>query len=109
MSFPDRLRRSYRFYPGGHSRTLTPSHLPAHARQPAYTGVRHDLIPQRPDTKGLFGHFGGQYVAETLMPLIHELAAEYRKAKADPEFAKRLAYFQRDYVGRPRRCTSPSA
>ncbi|MBD9410609.1 tryptophan synthase subunit beta [Stutzerimonas stutzeri] len=54
-----------------------------------------------PDAKGLFGHFGGQYVAETLMPLIHELAAEYEKAKADPEFAKELAYFQRDYVGRP--------
>ena len=54
-----------------------------------------------PDAKGLFGHFGGQYVTETLMPLIHELAAEYEKAKADPEFAKELAYFQRDYVGRP--------
>ncbi|MGA4640667.1 tryptophan synthase subunit beta [Stutzerimonas stutzeri] len=54
-----------------------------------------------PDAKGLFGHFGGQYVAETLMPLIHELAAEYEKAKADSEFAKELAYFQRDYVGRP--------
>ncbi|MCJ0878330.1 tryptophan synthase subunit beta [Stutzerimonas stutzeri] len=54
-----------------------------------------------PDAKGLFGHFGGQYVAETLMPLIHELAAEYEKAKADPEFANELAYFQRDYVGRP--------
>ncbi len=54
-----------------------------------------------PDAKGLFGHFGGQYVAETLMPLIHELAAEYEKTKADPEFAKELAYFQRDYVGRP--------
>ena len=54
-----------------------------------------------PDAKGLFGHFGGQYVAETLMPLIHELAAEYEKAKADPEFAKEPAYFQRDYVGRP--------
>ncbi len=54
-----------------------------------------------PDAKGLFGHFGGQYVAETLMPLIHELAAEYEKAKAAPEFAKELAYFQRDYVGRP--------
>ncbi|HSX71639.1 MAG TPA: tryptophan synthase subunit beta [Pseudomonas sp.] len=54
-----------------------------------------------PDATGLFGHFGGQYVAETLMPLIHDLAAEYEKAKADPEFAKELAYFQRDYVGRP--------
>ncbi|HAG17462.1 MAG TPA: tryptophan synthase subunit beta, partial [Pseudomonas sp.] len=54
-----------------------------------------------PDARGLFGSFGGQYVAETLMPLIHELAAEYEKAKQDPEFAKELAYFQRDYVGRP--------
>ena len=49
----------------------------------------------------MFGDFGGQYVAETLMPLIHELAAEYEKAKADDAFAKELAYFQRDYVGRP--------
>ena len=54
-----------------------------------------------PDARGLFGSFGGQYVAETLMPLIHELAAEYEKAKQDPEFSKALAYFQRDYVGRP--------
>ena len=54
-----------------------------------------------PDAKGLFGHFGGQYVAETLMPLIHDLAAEYEKAKVDPEFHKELAYFQRDFVGRP--------
>ena len=54
-----------------------------------------------PDANGLFGSFGGQYVAETLMPLIHELAAEYEKAKLDPEFAKELAYFQRDFVGRP--------
>ena len=54
-----------------------------------------------PDATGLFGSFGGQYVAETLMPLIHDLAAEYEKAKLDPEFAKELAYFQRDFVGRP--------
>jgi tryptophan synthase beta chain len=54
-----------------------------------------------PDANGLFGSFGGQYVAETLMPLIHDLAAEYEKAKLDPEFQKELAYFQRDFVGRP--------
>lgn len=50
---------------------------------------------------GMFGEFGGQYVAETLMPLIHELAAEYEKASTDESFQKELAYFQRDYVGRP--------
>ena len=54
-----------------------------------------------PDANGLFGSFGGQYVAETLMPLIHDLADEYEKAKLDPEFQKELAYFQRDFVGRP--------
>lgn len=54
-----------------------------------------------PDEYGLFGDFGGQYVAETLMPLILELGREYEKAKTDPEFIEELAYFQRDYVGRP--------
>ena len=52
-----------------------------------------------PDATGLFGQFGGQYVAETLMPLIHDLAAEYEKAKTDPAFLEELASFQRDYVG----------
>ena len=54
-----------------------------------------------PDEYGLFGDFGGQYVAETLMPLILDLGREYEKAKTDPEFIKELAYFQRDFVGRP--------
>jgi len=53
-----------------------------------------------PDDKGLFGQFGGQFVAETLMPLINSLAAEYEKAKSDPTFLEELAYFQRDYIGR---------
>ncbi|HQS97254.1 MAG TPA: tryptophan synthase subunit beta, partial [Novosphingobium sp.] len=35
-----------------------------------------------PDERGHFGQFGGRYVAETLMPLILDLEAEYRKAKA---------------------------
>ena len=54
-----------------------------------------------PDANGLFGSFGGRYVAETLMPLILDLDREYELAKKDPEFIKELAYFQRDYVGRP--------
>ena len=56
---------------------------------------------QGPDQRGLFGPFGGQFVAETLMPLINDLAAEYEKAKNDPAFLEELAYFQRDYIGRP--------
>ena len=54
-----------------------------------------------PDASGLFGAFGGRYVAETLMPLILDLAREYEVAKEDPAFKEELAYFQRDYVGRP--------
>jgi tryptophan synthase beta chain len=54
-----------------------------------------------PDANGLFGAFGGRYVAETLMPLILDLAREYEAAKQDPTFLEQLAYFQRDYIGRP--------
>ncbi|MDF2488971.1 MAG: trpB [Pseudomonas sp.] len=54
-----------------------------------------------PDANGLFGSFGGRYVAETLMPLVLDLAREYEAAKADPKFIEELAYFQRDYIGRP--------
>lgn len=54
-----------------------------------------------PDARGLFGVFGGRYVAETLMPLILQLGKAYDEAKNDPEFQRELAYFQRDYVGRP--------
>jgi tryptophan synthase beta chain len=54
-----------------------------------------------PDDRGMFGAFGGRYVAETLMPLILDLNREYEIAKNDPSFLKDLEYFQRDYVGRP--------
>ncbi|WP_447553570.1 tryptophan synthase subunit beta [Vreelandella sp. EE22] len=54
-----------------------------------------------PDDNGMFGSFGGRFVAETLMPLINELRDEYAAAKNDPEFQRKLTYFQNDYVGRP--------
>ena len=54
-----------------------------------------------PDANGLFGSFGGRYVAETLMPLVLDLAREYEAAQKDPKFLEELAYFQRDYIGRP--------
>ena len=54
-----------------------------------------------PDANGLFGSFGCRYGAETLMPLVLDLAREYEAAKADPKFLEELAYFQRDYIGRP--------
>ena len=50
---------------------------------------------------GRFGEFGGQYVAETLMPAVAELTEAYRGACADPAFRDELASYLRDYVGRP--------
>ena len=50
---------------------------------------------------GRFGEFGGQYVAETLMPAIHELEVAFAEAQADQEFQARLDGYLRDYVGRP--------
>lgn len=38
---------------------------------------------------------------ETLMSPLQDLAAEYEKAKADPEFQKELDYLLRQYCGRP--------
>lgn len=54
-----------------------------------------------PDERGHFGQFGGRYVAETLMPLILYLEAEYRKAKADPAFQAEFDDLLEHYVGRP--------
>ena len=54
-----------------------------------------------PDAEGRFGPYGGRFVAETLMPLIHELDAAYEAAKADPTFQAELDGFLTDYVGRP--------
>lgn len=56
---------------------------------------------QWPDVNGRFGEFGGRYVAETLMPLILDLEAEYRKAKQDPAFAAEMDDLWTHYVGRP--------
>ncbi len=55
----------------------------------------------QPDSQGHFGQFGGRYVAETLMPLVLELEAEYRRAKADPAFAEEFEDLLEHYVGRP--------
>ncbi|WP_374468061.1 tryptophan synthase subunit beta [Phenylobacterium sp.] len=54
-----------------------------------------------PDAEGRFGDYGGRYVPETLMPLVHELDAAYAAAKADPAFQAELKSFLTHYVGRP--------
>ncbi|RAK59675.1 tryptophan synthase subunit beta [Phenylobacterium hankyongense] len=54
-----------------------------------------------PDAHGRFGDYGGRYVPETLMPLVHELDAAYRAAKADEAFQAELNGYLKHYVGRP--------
>jgi tryptophan synthase beta chain len=54
-----------------------------------------------PDAHGRFGDYGGQYVPETLMPLVHDLDRAYAAAKADPAFQAELSDFLTHYVGRP--------
>ncbi|SFG24682.1 tryptophan synthase beta chain [Novosphingobium sp. CF614] len=54
-----------------------------------------------PDETGHFGRFGGRYVAETLMPLILDLEAEYRKARQDPAFQAEFDDLLKHFVGRP--------
>ena len=66
------------------------------AQPPAPNSFRN-----QPDAQGHFGQFGGRYVAETLMPLVLELEAEYRRAKADPAFAEEFDDLLEHYVGRP--------
>lgn len=54
-----------------------------------------------PDKNGHFGKFGGRYVPETLMPVLLELEAVYRKYRKDPEFKAEFEYYLKQYVGRP--------
>ena len=49
---------------------------------------------------GHYGIYGGQYVAETLMPALHELTKVFQEAKNDPAFQATFEGYLRDYVGR---------
>jgi tryptophan synthase beta chain len=51
--------------------------------------------------KAKFGPYGGQFVPETLMPVLSELEQEYQLAQAEAEFQEQLANLLRTYVGRP--------
>jgi tryptophan synthase beta chain len=57
-------------------------------------------LRQGPDINGFFGHFGGRFVAETLMPLVLELQEEYARARNSKEFIDEMDALRRDFVGR---------
>jgi len=61
-----------------------------------------DEIAKLPEpTRGRFGEFGGQYVAETLMPAIAELETAWRVARADASYWAEVDALLTNYVGRP--------
>jgi tryptophan synthase beta chain len=51
--------------------------------------------------RGYFGDYGGQFVPETLMPVLDELTQAYEKAKDDKAFWKEFERLSRDFSGRP--------
>jgi tryptophan synthase beta chain len=57
--------------------------------------------PSFPDAQGRFGPYGGRYVPETLMAALRQLEEEYGRARLDPRFQERFAYYLGHYVGRP--------
>ncbi len=51
--------------------------------------------------KGFFGEFGGQFVAETLIPALDQLEAAFETYKNDESFIQELTYLLNNYAGRP--------
>lgn len=58
-------------------------------------------LASAPNAQGRFGPYGGSYVPETLMVAVRQLAEEYERAAKDPEFKRQLAYYLKQFVGRP--------
>ena len=54
-----------------------------------------------PDERGYFGSMGGRWLPEALVAVLDEIAAEYDKARRDPDFLTELDRLARDYAGRP--------
>jgi tryptophan synthase beta chain len=55
----------------------------------------------QPDKKGHFGVFGGKFVPETLMKALEEVQKAYASSNRDRAFQQELAYYLKEYAGRP--------
>lgn len=51
--------------------------------------------------RGFLGEFGGQFVAETLIPALDQLEETFERLKNDDNFNKKLSYYMNSYAGRP--------
>lgn len=54
-----------------------------------------------PNAKGRFGHYGGRFVPETVMPALKELEDFYAGTKESPDFQAELDHYLKEYAGRP--------
>lgn len=54
-----------------------------------------------PDERGMFGEYGGRFVAETLMPNVLALEKAYKAYRDKPEFTDEFEELSRDFIGRP--------
>ena len=54
-----------------------------------------------PDPRGRYGSYGGQYIPETLMAAVDELAAAFDAAVKDDGFRHEFEYLSRTFSGRP--------
>ncbi|MEY7972021.1 tryptophan synthase subunit beta [Saccharomonospora xinjiangensis] len=64
-------------------------------------GTQQSATSHDPDERGHFGPYGGRYLPEALMGALDELAAEYDKARTDPEFTQEFERLLSGYAGRP--------
>jgi tryptophan synthase beta chain len=60
-----------------------------------------EKVVNGPDEQGRFGRYGGQYIPETLMAAVEELAAAFEAAQQDVGFAHEFEYLSRTFSGRP--------
>src|SRR3989454_3436922 len=59
------------------------------------------MKPPNPDPAGRYGRYGGQYIPETLMAAVEELAAAFDAALKDDGFRHEFEYLSRTFSGRP--------
>ncbi len=53
------------------------------------------------ERKEFFGEFGGTFVPENLKAVLDDVAVNFYKYIDEPEFKEELAYYHRQYTGRP--------
>ena len=51
--------------------------------------------------KGFFGEYGGQFVAETLIPALDELEKKFNECKNNDKFLAEFKHYLNTYAGRP--------